>query len=124
MQRPTEVRYIGTSYSVCKLNECKRQRLLCEKSIREVATKDCCVHRCCQLFPRDKMKAIREEMWLGGFRLRSSKKLNAHRAIHVNGAGRKVITLESINVCCTVLQPLLVPLIILPIFISSKGYER
>src|SRR5450631_355085 len=82
-------------------NECKRQRLLCEESIREVATKDCCVHRCCQLFPRDKLKAIREEMWLGDFRLRSTKKLDVYRAIHVNGAGRKVITLESIDVCCT-----------------------
>jgi hypothetical protein len=81
-------------------NEPKRQRFLGEESIREVATKDCCVHRCCQLFPRDKLKAIREEMWLGDFRLRSTKKLDVHRAIHVNGAGRKVITLESIDVCC------------------------
>jgi hypothetical protein len=80
--------------------DCKRQRLLGEESIREVATKDCCVHRCCQLFPRDKLKAIREEMWLGDFRLRSTKKLDVHRAIHVNGAGRKVITIESIDVCC------------------------
>jgi hypothetical protein len=80
--------------------DCKRQRLLGEESIREVATKDCCVHRCCQLFPRDKLKAIREEMWLGDFRLRSTKKLDVHRAIHVNGTGRKVITIESIDVCC------------------------
>ena len=47
------------------------------------------------------MKAIYEEMWLGDFRLRSTKKLDVHRAIHVNGTGRKVITLESIDVCCT-----------------------
>jgi hypothetical protein len=47
------------------------------------------------------LKAIREEMWLGDFRLRSTKKLDVHRAIHVNGAGRKVITFESIDVCCT-----------------------
>jgi hypothetical protein len=80
--------------------DCKRQRLLGEESIREVATKDCCVFRCCQLFPRDKLKAIREEMWLGDFRLRSTKKLDVHRAIHVNGTGRKVITIESIDVCC------------------------
>ena len=80
--------------------DCKRQRLLGEESIREVATKDCCVHRCCQLFPREKLKAIREEMWLGDFRLRSTKKLDVHRAIHVNGAGRKVITIESMDVCC------------------------
>jgi len=47
------------------------------------------------------MKAIREEMWLGDFRLRSSKKLDVHRGVHVNETGRKVITLESIDVCCT-----------------------
>ena len=46
-------------------NECKHQRLLSEESIREIATNDCCVHRYCQLFLRDKMKAIRKEMWLG-----------------------------------------------------------
>ena len=46
------------------------------------------------------MKAIHEEMWLGDFPLRSTKKLDVHRAIHVNGTGRKVITIESIDVCC------------------------
>jgi hypothetical protein len=80
--------------------DCKRQKLLEEESIREVVTKDCCVHRCCQLFPRDKLKAFHEEMWLGDFCLRSTKKLDVHRAIHVNGTNRKVITIESIDVCC------------------------
>jgi hypothetical protein len=80
--------------------DCKCQRLLGEESIREVATKDCCVHRCCQLFPRGKVKAMSEEMWLGNFRLRSTKKFDVHRAIHVNGMGCKVITIESIDVCC------------------------
>ena len=94
-------KYDTLARSTPTANEPKRQRFLEEESIREVATKDCCVHRCCQLFPRDKLKAIREEMWLGDFRLRSTKKLDVHRAIHVNGAGRKVITLESIDVCCT-----------------------
>jgi len=93
-------KYDTLARSTPLVNEPKRQRLLGEESIREVATKDCCVHRCCQLFPRDKMKAIREEMWLGDFRLRSTKKLDVHRAIHVNGEGHKVITLEGIDVCC------------------------
>ena len=94
-------KYDTLTRSTSSANEPKRQRFIGEESIREVATKDCCVHRCCQLFPRDKLKAIREEMWLGDFRLRSTKKLDVHRAIHVNGAGRKVITLENIDVCCT-----------------------
>ena len=82
--------------------DCKRQRLLSEESIREVVTKNCCMHRCCQLFPRDKLKAIREEMWLGDFRLRSTQKFNVHRAIYVNGTSCKVISIESIDVCCKV----------------------
>jgi len=49
------------------------------------------------------LKAIREEIWLGDFHLRSTKKLDVHRAIHVNGTGRKVITIESIDVCCKAL---------------------
>ena len=58
------------------------------------------MHCCCQLFPRDKLKAMREEMWLGDFRLRSTKKLDVHRGIHVNGTRRKIITIESMDVCC------------------------
>jgi hypothetical protein len=50
------------------------------------------------LFPRIKLKAIREEIWLEDFHLRSTKKLDVHRAIHVNGRGCKVITIENINV--------------------------
>ena len=49
----------------------------------------------------NKLKAICEEMWLGDSRLRSTRKLDVHRAIHVNGSGRKVITVENIDVCCT-----------------------
>ena len=87
--------------SILSTNECKRQRLLKEVSIREIARIGCCMYSYCQLIPRDKMKAIREEMWLEDFHLRSTKRLDVHRAIHVNGAGCKVITLESIDVCCT-----------------------
>jgi hypothetical protein len=50
------------------------------------------------LFPRIKLKAIRKEIWLEDFHLRSTKKLDVYRAIHVNGRGSKVITIESINV--------------------------
>ena len=99
--RKDQQKYKTLARPTASANECKRQRLLGEESIREVVTKVCCVHNYCQLFPRNKMKAIHEEMWLGDFRLRSTKKLDVHRAIHVNGAGRKVITLECIDVCYT-----------------------
>ena len=53
-------KYDTLASSTPSATDCKRQRLLGEESIREVVTKDCCVHRCCQLFSRDKLKAIRE----------------------------------------------------------------
>ena len=46
------------------------------------------------------MKATCKELWLGDFRLRSTKNLDVPREILVNGTGRKVITLESIDMCC------------------------
>ena len=93
-------KYETLARSTLSTNECKYQRLLSEESIRKVATKDWCVHCCCQLFPREKMKAICKEMWLGDLCLRSTKKLDVHMVIHVNGAGCKVIIFESIDVCC------------------------
>ena len=79
--------------------EAKREKLVKDEHIRQVATKDCCASLCCQMFPRDKIKALREEMWLADFRFRSSKKLEAHRNMHVGPGGRKFITLENIDVC-------------------------
>ena len=78
----------------------RRDRTLGDESIRAVATKDCCTKRCCQLFPRDKIKSLREEMWLADFRMRSAKKLEVHRNMHFDAKGRRVVTLENIEVCC------------------------
>ena len=48
------------------------------------------------------MKALWEEMWLGDFCYRSSKKLDVHQIIHVNETECKVITLENIDICCAI----------------------
>ena len=77
--RKGQRKYDTLAHLALSATDCKRQRLLGEESIREVATKDCCMHRCCQLFPRDKLKAIREEMWLGDFCLKSTKNLMSIR---------------------------------------------
>ena len=79
---------------------CRRDRILQDESIRLVATKDCCALNCCQLFPRDKIKSLRQEMWLADYRMRSAKKLEVHRNIHIGAHGRKVVTLENVEVCC------------------------
>ena len=79
----------------------RRCHILGDECIRGVATKDCCAKKCCQFFPRDKIKSLRQEMWLADFRMRSAKKLEVHRNLHVDAHGHKVVTLENVEVCCT-----------------------
>ena len=71
-----------------------------ETSITSVATKDCCGEKYCQLFPRDKIKPLRQKIWLADFRMRSAKKLEVHHNMHFDELRRKVMTLENIEVCC------------------------
>lgn len=66
-----------------------------------MTTKDYCIHHYCQLLPHEKMKVIWEEMWLVGFHLRSSKKIDVHMEMHVNEVECKVLTLEIIDVYYT-----------------------
>ena len=79
----------------------RRDRILGDDSIRLVSTKDCCWRKCCQFFPRDKIRSLRQEMWLADFRMRSAKKLEVHRNLHIDSHGHKVVTLENVEVCCT-----------------------
>ena len=81
--------------------ERRRDRVLGDDSIRLVSAKDCCAKRCCQIFPREKIKSLRQEMWLADFRMRSAKKLEVHRNLHLDAHGHKVVTLENVEVCCT-----------------------
>ena len=81
--------------------ERRRDRILGDESIRLVSAKDCCVKKCCQFFPRDKIRSLRQEMWLADFRMRSAKKLEVHRNVHIDTHGHKVVTLENVEVCCT-----------------------
>jgi hypothetical protein len=81
--------------------ERRRDRILGDDSIRLVSAKDCCARRCCQFFPREKIRSLREEMWLADFRMRSAKKLEVHRNVHIDTHGHKVVTLENVEVCCT-----------------------
>ena len=85
----------------CEPNQRRQDQTLGETSIRSIATKDCCAKKCCQLFSRDKIKSLRHEMWLADFCMRSAKILEVHRNMHFDVEGRKVVTLENIDVCCT-----------------------
>ena len=65
-----------------------------------MATRDCCSHRCTQTFPREKIKSLREWMYVGtSFQIRCHMKLDVHWQSHTESDGRKVVTLEGLNVC-------------------------
>ena len=72
-----------------------------DKSIRLVSAKDCCARKCCQFFSREKIRSLRQEIWLMDFFMRSAKKLKVHRYLHIDTHGYKVVTLEDVEVCCT-----------------------
>ena len=80
--------------------ERRRDRILGDDYIRLMSAKDCCARKCCQFFPREKIRSLRQEMWLADFRMRSAKKLTVHKNLHIDTYGHKVVTLENVKVCC------------------------
>ena len=78
----------------------KSDCLLRQQNINFVSTKDCCSQHCAQIFPRDKIKSLREGMYIGtSFQFRCHMKLDVHRQSRTLGDGRKVVTLEGLDVC-------------------------
>ena len=49
-------KYDSLAHVPHNMNRCKCKIMLTKDSIREVATKDCCVYCCCQSFPWEKKK--------------------------------------------------------------------
>lgn len=47
--------------------------ILGDESIRLVVTKNCYALKCCQFFPQGKIKPLRQEMLLAGFRMQLVK---------------------------------------------------
>ena len=78
----------------------KARKVLQQQQINLVASKDCCSRRCAQTFPRDKIKLLRERMYVGTtFQFRCHLKLDVHRQTRTDHDGRKVVTLEGVDVC-------------------------
>ena len=74
--------------------------LLRHQDINFVATRDCCSHHCVQTFPRDKIRTLREWMYVGtSFQFRCHMKFDVHRQSRIESDGRKVVTLEGLDVC-------------------------
>ena len=71
-----------------------------QPSINSVASNTCCAQQCVQHFLRDRISALRSRMYdKTTVQFRNHIKLDVHRQIHKNAAGRNVVTLEGIDVC-------------------------
>jgi hypothetical protein len=83
----------------------KAERLLSMKDINLVSSDVCYKLNCVQPFPREKILAVRNQMWWDSdVRLRRHMKLDVHRQFHNDGNGNRVVMLEGINVWSTVWQ--------------------
>ena len=89
--------------SICILpavGSTKVRKVLQQQQINLVASKDCCSRRCAQIFPREKIKLLRERMYVGTtFQFWCHLKLDIHRQSRIDHDGRKVVTLEGVDVC-------------------------
>ena len=78
----------------------KGQRLLTQESINAVASKVCCVNDCVQPFSRERIRAFRDHMYQNtSFEFRNHMKLDVHCQVHFNLEGKRVVTIEGIDVC-------------------------
>ena len=78
----------------------KSKELLTQESINAVSSKVCCSQNYIQPFPRWKIRAFRERMyWDSTFKQRTFIKMDVHRHIHRDVRGKRMITIEGINVC-------------------------
>lgn len=76
------------------------EQKLSQHSILSVASKVCCTLNCVQPFPREKILALRQQIWRDThFKLKSLVKLDVHRCFHYDKFGKKMVTLEGIDVC-------------------------
>ena len=78
----------------------KVTKLLSPESVNLVSSEVCCKKNCVQPFPREKIRMLRERMYLlTGYEFKNHLKLEVHRQIHGGADGKKVVTLDGIGVC-------------------------
>ena len=96
-----DLRKYDSSRESRRENERRRDCILGNNSICQVSTKDCYAKKCCQFFPCEKIRFLRQEMWLADSHMRSVKKLEVYKNLYVDIHGYKVVTLENVELCCT-----------------------
>jgi len=80
----------------------KKEYLLIQQSIVEVATKPCCQNNCMQHFPHYEIVALGYQLHVkGGVYVHKLCLLEAHKQSQKDAAGKEWITLKSRDVCLT-----------------------
>lgn len=93
-------RYNSTARNPPRETSVKSSGLLSQESINSVSSKVCCTRNCVQPFPREKIRCFRERMYSGtSYQFRFHMKLDIHRQVHRNADGKRVVTVEGIDVC-------------------------
>jgi len=77
----------------------KAKKVLQQREIILLASKDCCSKNCAQTISLEKMKLLRERMYVGTtFQFQTHLKLEVHRQSRTQCKDRKVVTVEGIDV--------------------------
>ena len=77
----------------------KSKGLFTQESINAVSSKVCCSQNCIQPFPRWKVRAFQERMYRNlNFKHKAFMKMDVHRHIHQDVRGKRMVTIEEINV--------------------------
>lgn len=98
--RHCSTRYTSTVRNPPRETSVKATGLLTQESINAVSSKLCCSKNCTQPFPREKIRAFRERMYSEtSYQFRFHMKLDVHRQIHRNAEGRRVATVDGVDVC-------------------------
>ena len=83
----------------------REEQLLTLESVNLVASKMCCSKNCCQPFPREKIMALRKQMYESSdFKFKAHFKIDVHNRFHQAPDGSMMVTTEGIDVCARAWQ--------------------
>jgi hypothetical protein len=78
----------------------KRAEMVSHESIAEAFAKVCCDEQCIQKFPPSTIRALRTEMHMQSFQVKTSKNLDVHKMMRTGATGgTQLVTIEGIDIC-------------------------
>lgn len=91
--------YSSDNCAIPSIRISRNEEKLSQQSILSIASQVCCTLNCVQPFSREKITALRQQVWPDtDFKLKSLVKLDIQGCFHYDKFGRKMVTIESIDV--------------------------